>query len=278
MTERVTLVTDFGTTDGYVGAMKGAILCEAPDAALVDVSHDIPAGDIRQAGYVLAQAAPWFPPDTVHLAVVDPGVGGPRRALAARLRLDGGVSATFVAPDNGLLTRVLARAEKIESAVALAPDPSRRVSAVFHGRDLFGPAAGRLAAGVALDALGQAIDPDGILRLPEPGPERAGDELDAGWNAPIVHVDRFGNLVTNLPIETGARGVARCGDALVSSATTYSDVAVGELVALRGSEGTLEVACRDGSAARALGLGLGHVIHWRPIDAPISSTAERSTG
>jgi hypothetical protein len=266
---RVTLLTDFGTQDGYVGAMKGAILRRAPDVALIDLSHDIPPGDVARGAYVLGQAAPWYPPGTVHLAVVDPGVGSERRAIAVRAMLAGPAAHYLVAPDNGLLSRVLRAATHVGPvhAIARAFVGDAPVSPVFHGRDLFAPAAAHLAAGGALDALGPAIDPARLVRLPAADPEAT----EGGVRAPIVHVDRFGNLVTSLHIATPPRGVARCGETEIPAASTYSDVPSGALVAVRGSEGTLEVACRDGSAAARLGASVGHVIHWRPLERDASA-------
>jgi S-adenosyl-L-methionine hydrolase (adenosine-forming) len=265
----VTLLTDFGTQDGYVGAMKGAILSRAPQTALVDLTHEIPRGDVARAAYVLAQAAPWYPHGTVHLSVIDPGVGSARRAVAVRAELREGAMHHLVAPDNGLLTRVLHAAARVEAAreIAHAFAGDAPISPVFHGRDLFGPAAAHLAAGGALAELGPALDPAELVRLVEPVSEQVGGAL----RAPIVHVDHFGNLVTSLRIDASPRGSVRCGDTEIPAATTYSDVPVGALVALRGSEGTLEVACRDGSAAEVLGVGRGHVIHWRPLEPDASA-------
>jgi S-adenosylmethionine hydrolase len=252
----VTLLSDFGVADGYVGAMKGAILARAPSLALVDLSHAIEPGDIDAASVVLAQAAPHFPAGTVHLAVVDPGVGSERRALACRIG-----SHFYVAPDNGLLSGVLESA-RIE-AVHVISDPRfapRDASPVFHGRDIFGPAAAHLALGGPLEALGPALDPQKLVRRVLPAPERAGD----AWIARVQHVDRFGNLITNLalPAETAA-GTARVGSHQIAFARTYSSVPPGTLLALRGSSGQLEIARSGASAAQELRIGRGAVVEWR---------------
>jgi S-adenosylmethionine hydrolase len=257
----VTLTSDFGTRDGYVGAMKGAILRRAPDARLVDVAHDIEPGAIAQAAYAWSQAAPWFPPDTVHLAVVDPGVGTARRGIAARAG-----EHWLVAPDNGVLTPLLDAAgletmevRSLENAALWNDDPSP----VFHGRDVFGPVAGHLAAGGTLADVGGLVDPATLVRLPTPVPEHAGDRV----RGEVVHVDRFGNLITNLGREhlgdagSGAVDV-QVGEHRVPLVRTYADVPEGALLALVGSAGRLEIARHRGSAARELG-GIGLVVSVR---------------
>lgn len=246
---RITLLTDFGTADGYVGAVKGVIADRAPEAHVDDVSHDIPPGDIRAAAWALASYWRLYPPGTVHVAVVDPGVGGSRRALAAEVD-----ERYFVAPDNGVLTRVLddagaATVVEIRHAGAMRAT----VSATFHGRDLFATAAAWLARGEPLDELGPAVADPVRLSLPQPtlGVETATGE--------VAHVDRFGNLITNIPSAwvRGAVGVSLAGVEVGPLRTTYVDVAPGELVALVGSAGLLEIAVRDGRASDVLGAGVG---------------------
>ena len=161
----VTLLTDFGLRDGYVAAVKGKLLAREPDLRIVDISHEIPPGDIDAAAYVLLQAAPHFAADTVHLVVVDPGVGGERRGLAARLGPH-----FFVAPDNGVLSRVL----ELSAASAVHEISSDEVvagaaSPVFHGRDVFAPAAAFLAGGGAIASLGSPLPSDSLVRIPLTG-------------------------------------------------------------------------------------------------------------
>lgn len=241
---RITLLTDFGTADGYVAAMKGAIAQVAPETIIDDAAHDIPPGDVEAAAFTLARYWRLYPPGTVHVVVVDPGVGTERRTIAARV--DGRF---FVAPDNGVLSHVLdeARAEAIH---AIENPALRRdvVSATFHGRDIFAPAAAHLAHGTPLDAFGPAID-DPVV-LPIPRPERSGREI----RGHVVAVDRFGNLITNVPgawLSPRAR-VAMAGRDVGPLRRTYADAPPGGLLALVGSTGMLEISVRDGSAAMTL--------------------------
>jgi len=268
----VTLTTDFGTADGYVGTMKGVILSIAPDAQLVDISHEIAPQNVRQAAYVLYTAYPFFPPHTVHLVVVDPGVGSARRPIA--LRTPAGY---FVGPDNGVFSYVMA-CEPVEALVELR-DPRYRlpqVSHTFHGRDVFAPAAAHLAAGVPITALGPPVlDP---VTFPPPCLEITPE----GITGEVLHADRFGNVITSIgrlvwsedelsfePAfrKAGGGGWARfkAGEAAIVVAGreiagvhhTYAEVAPGDVLALVGSEGHLEIAVREGSAARRLGLRSG---------------------
>lgn len=252
----VTLLTDFGVRDGYVGAVKGVLLTLCPGAQVVDVSHEIPPGDVDAGAYVLRQSARFFPPSAVHLAVVDPGVGSGRRALA--VEADG---VRFVAPDNGLLTFVLesaaaVSAHSIESPVLLRDDPSD----VFHGRDLFAPVAAHLARGGDVRSVGPPLDPATLVRRPWPPVSIEGSARTGA----VVYVDRFGNLITNLSVRPGeARGEVELGDRRIPVRRIYADVPAGEAVALRGSSGLLEVACNGASARERLGVGVGAVITWR---------------
>jgi S-adenosylmethionine hydrolase len=242
----VTLTTDFGDADGYVGAMKGVLARLAPEAVVVDLAHGVPRGDVAHAAWVLATAAREFPVGTIHVVVVDPGVGGPRAELA--IAAGGQV---FVGPDNGVLAYV---AVDHDGAYAIRSTAFRSPTAAptFHGRDVFAPAAAALARGLPIHLAGPATCPAGAL----PWPAAA-----AGGQGVIVHVDRWGNLISNLA--GPARGVAIAGHELVL-ATTYVDVAPGALVAYRGSAGTIEVAVRDGSAADRLGLARGAAIAVAP--------------
>jgi len=245
MSRIVTLLTDFGTADGYVGEVKGALLSLAPGSTLVDIAHDLSAGDVAAACYVLGRVWRSFPAGTVHLAVVDPGVGSTRRALAAEA-----AGHFFVAPDNGLLTAVFAADPGAARAVTL-PVPAK-ASRTFHGRDVFAPAAARLAGGAALQDLGPSLsDP---VRLPAPLLKVEGGDLVGE----VIHVDRFGTLVTNLPREHVAPdGRVRAAGHDLPLRATFADVAQGEPVAFVGSGGTLEIAVRDGRADVVLELSRG---------------------
>ena len=237
----VTLLTDFGTADSYVAEMKGAMLGVAPDLRFVDITHEVPPGQVATGGYLLARTWRRFPSGTVHLVVIDPGVGSARPALAAARDGHG-----FVGPDNGVLGPILPGAAVVRLAVPAG------ASATFHGRDVFGPTAARLATGAALESLGEAFD--GWVRADLPMPRRDGKR----WVGEVVYVDRFGTLVTNLPAEAAAGPstvvLQRTG---VPLRRTFSDVEPGALVAFIGSGGTIEIAARNASAAVALGVGIG---------------------
>jgi S-adenosyl-L-methionine hydrolase (adenosine-forming) len=254
MTRRVTLLTDFGTADGFVGAMKGVIASAAPDSLIDDVAHDIPPGDIVSASYALLRYWRLYPEATVHLVVVDPGVGTARRALA--FQVDGRF---LVCPDNGCASRVLDDAASwraVDLSAVKTPDAVRTGrSRTFHGRDVFAPAAGRLAAGGALEDLGLPVDDP--VRIPEPAAARSGRSA-AGV---VVALDRFGNLLTNVPgdwLGVGAR--VEIAGRVLPVGETYADVGEGELVGLVSSDGRLEIALRGGSAAERLGVGRGEVV------------------
>jgi len=251
----ITLTTDFGRQDGYVGAMQGVILNICPTATIVHLSHSIPPQDINAAAFILYQIFQYYPAHTVHCVVVDPGVGSKRRAVA--VRTDHG---TFVGPDNGVFSLAL-RAEGVnvlEAVTLTNPDYQLSgVSATFHGRDIFAPAAAFLARGTEPDRLGPAainlvqID---HLRLPEPG-----QPVEA---AHIIHVDHFGNLILNITeLHLDRKDNPRftiAGQTIPRLSRTFADVAAGELLAYVGSShGHLEIAVRNGSAARRLGVKAG---------------------
>jgi len=249
---QVTLLTDFGGADGYAAAMKGVIAGIAPGVAVDDVSHDIEPGDIRGAAWALFNYFRFYPPGAVHLVVVDPGVGGQRRVLAAEID-----SRYFVGPDNGILTHVLEDAEPVRAVELVEPRFRRAgVAPTFHGRDILAPAAAHLALGVDLALFGPGIaDP---VRFPIARPVRLGGEI----RGEIIHVDRFGNLITNIPGRwlEGASWLDVAGSRLDALARTYCDVRSGELVAVIGSSDRLEIALRDGSAADALAIGRGQPV------------------
>ncbi len=238
----ITLLTDFGTADSYVGEVKGVLLSQVHGAALVDITHEVPPGDVRAGQFILSRVWHRFPQGAVHLAVVDPDVGTARRALAAAA-----VGHFFVAPDNGLLSSLPPDAHFVSLPVPAGAAPT------FHARDVFAPAAAQLAHGAALTHLGHPItDP---VRWPLPRPRRDG----AAVVGEIVYVDRFGTLVSNVPrelVQPGAR-INVGGTDVGTLARTFADVGRGQLVALVGSGGSVEIAVRDGSAARLLGVGVG---------------------
>lgn len=256
----VTLLTDFGLSDPFVGIMKGVMLRAAPGLMLVDLSHGIPAQDIEAASFTLAHSFSWFAPGAVHLCVVDPGVGGRRVAVALRA-----LGHTFVGPDNGVFTAILALdrgalSRRIEpSRLGLAP-----ASRTFHGRDLFAPVAALLAAGTRnFEELGP---PHELLRLAGHEPLQNA----TGATGKIVLIDHFGNLISNLPGAWLGSSAARVevGGQRLRLVGTYSEAEPGECVALVSSFDTLEIAQRDGNAARALGLGRGEAVRVVPPGAP----------
>jgi S-adenosylmethionine hydrolase len=260
----ITLTTDFGSQDGHVGAMKGVMHCIAPAARLVDISHHIPAQDIPHGGFVLMTAYAFWPPDAIHLVVIDPGVGTDRRAIAVQT-----TRGIFVAPDNGVLSYVLAR-ERILVAVALT-NPHywhQPVSPVFHGRDIFGPAAAHLAAGVDLLALGQPLGEDQVIRFPVPMPER---HADGRITAHVQHIDAFGNCTTDVPgdwVRARTHWQVTVSDHMIDEiGRTFADVPAGAVVALVDSTDFVAIAVRNGSAAEALDLSIGSIVTLSPKSA-----------
>jgi S-adenosyl-L-methionine hydrolase (adenosine-forming) len=242
----IALLTDFGSKDHYVGAMKGAILTVCPEATLVDVVHDLPAHDVAAGALALDAAYRHFPAGTVFVAVVDPGVGSGRRPIAL-----GAGRWLFVGPDNGLFTFVLDAHPAARVHLLANPQLFRGpLAPVFHGRDLFGPAAGRLARGLPLEEAGPRVTDAVRLALP---PKARTDE---GWEGAVLGADRFGNLTTNLlesDLEAlagrGLHGLEVClGAEVLPLVRTYSDVEAGRPCALVGSSGRLEIAVRLGRA------------------------------
>jgi S-adenosylmethionine hydrolase len=249
----ITLTTDFGARDWFVGTMKGVILGLCPRAAIVDITHEIPPGDIRAGAFALAASCRFFPKGAVHVAVIDPGVGGSRPAIAVQTS-----DYFFVGPDNGVLSFALAR-EKIRSIRRLENERwfLSPVSQTFHGRDIFSPVAARLSGGLAIQKLGPLAKD--FLRLPWPEPRRRQNRIEGE----IVYLDRFGNAITNIDAELlrrfdSARVKLRVGRrSAVPIATHYQAVPRGQLLALIGSSGLLEIAINGGSAAGRLKLRLG---------------------
>ncbi len=250
MSALITLLTDFSNADSYVAEMKGVLLSALPAATLVDVTHLIPPGDVRSAAHVLARVWRRFPAGTVHLAIVDPGVGTARAALAVSTR-----GHYFVGPDNGVLTPIL----KDEVDIVALPTPAD-AAPTFHGRDLFAPAAAAIASGRPMRSLGPRFT--GLpVRLTYTEPHYEGKSVVGE----VVYVDRFGTLVTNLTPEL-VPPYARLEIEGVDAGPlrrTFGDVPTGGLVAYLGSNGDVEVAVRDGSAARRLGIGVGGRVRAR---------------
>lgn len=256
----ITLLTDFGATDSYVAQMKGVILQTCRDVDIVDISHDIPPQDIFRAAYVLADSYPSFPRDTIHVVVVDPGVGSERRVLclAAARHL-------FLAPDNGVLEFVL-RGEHNDGLVAVTSEWyfGKSVSNTFHGRDIFASVAGHLALGVKLARLGPNVADPVRVELPEVSVSE--DKLSGA----VIHVDRFGNLITNIGkahlagIFRGAKSsqflTVVADQHIRGLSRAYVDVGSGELLVLMGSSGRLEVALCGGSAAGKLKVSRGEPV------------------
>lgn len=268
----ITLLTDFGGQDSYVGVMKGVILSIAPEATLVDITHRIAPQDIHQAATVLSSTYPYFPPHTVHLIVVDPGVGGQRRPVAMQT-----ARGVFIAPDNGVLSYVQrreadARAVVLENQQYWRDDPSH----TFHGRDIFSPVAAHLAAGVPFDELGPPCND--LVQLAAPRLSITPDAI----RGQVLRIDRFGNILTNIAMlrwidagtvefvpydaETAATPltfaaasarVATGWHTLQPLNHTYGEASAGQPVALISSGGELEIAVNQGSAGNKLGLKVG---------------------
>ncbi|MGG6268482.1 SAM hydrolase/SAM-dependent halogenase family protein [Leptolyngbya sp. AN03gr2] len=249
----VTLLTDFGLSDVYVGVMKGAIAQINPQIQTIDLTHEILPQDIAAARFHLMNAYPYFPDGTVHIAVVDPGVGSERRSIAVQLK-----SGYVVAPDNGLISGTL----KDAIAAVELNNPNywrcQTPSVTFHGRDIFAPVGAHLASGVPLQELGTEIDLSSIVRLPIPDVIETATEL----RGVIQAIDHFGNLITNISGEE-VRDRAwsiRINQTLYLGKKTYADARIGEIVGLVGSHGWIELAMNRGNAQSFLKLKVGDAI------------------
>ena len=248
----LTLTTDFGGKDAYVASMKGVILRAVPEARIVDISHEIPPQDIAEGGYVLACAFPYFPAGTIHLVVVDPGVGTSRRLLAVRTRHH-----VFLAPDNGSLGLVFDAEAPLEMVQIPSPADAG-IAPTFHGRDLLAPAAARLLQGAALREIG----PPASEPLPFPVPLARADS-EGRLRVTVLSIDRFGNLILNFRAARGTGSGSRtpemeiAGRRLSRWVRTYAEAPAGEPVLLFNSSGFLEIAVANGSAAQTLGCARG---------------------
>ena len=255
----MTLMTDFGIKDGNTGVMKGVIWGICPTAQISDLSHLIPAQDIREAAYIFARSVPYFPKGSIHVVVVDPGVGTARRPMAARIG-----DWFYVGPDNGTITGLLERAEQEGWQTTFVELKERKywlqtISYVFHGRDIFSPVAAHLANGVPLQDLGTPFDNPVRLELPKP------KRTERGWQGEVMHIDHFGNISTN--IRVGHLGdalqekerilVRLSGSEINGMVNTFGERPVGELVALIGSTGNLGIAVVNGNAMQLLGTKVG---------------------
>jgi S-adenosylmethionine hydrolase len=244
----VTLTTDFGTGSGYVAELKGRLLHARAATTLVDIAHDLPPHDIRAAAWLVGQACFAFPPDTLHIVVVDPGVGTARRLVWARVG-----EQEFLCPDNGVLGHALRQAPLTE---AHSLSVAATASATFHGRDVLAPAAVRLLDGASPDTLGPPLASLTSIAWPEPR------ETPEGIEGEVIHIDTFGNLVTNLPATLWPRLEAAGGlvvgpHRVTTLVRTYGDAAPGTAVALVGSQGFIEAAVVEGRAADWLSAHVG---------------------
>lgn len=257
MTKIISLLTDFGLQDEFVGVMKGVILSIAPQVQLADITHAIQPQNVMHGALVLGRAYHFFPPGTIHLAVIDPGVGTDRRGIALRVG-----EHTFVGPDNGIFTAPLSegkpfQAVSLDNKVYQLPVVSR----TFHGRDIFAPAAAHLAKGMEMSELGSPLTD--LVKMELPKPLRIGNI----WHAQVLLVDVFGNLITNL---TGAELVGQTvvevtchGEKIAGLTNTFGDTKAGRVIAMLDSSDTLSLSLVNGSAASFLSAGPGTKIKVR---------------
>jgi S-adenosylmethionine hydrolase len=262
----ITLLTDFGARDAYVAAMKGVIARIAPGVRVIDITHEVAPQDVRGAGITWAAAARWFPEGSVHVAVVDPGVGTRRRILAFR-----GRGSIYLAPDNGLVGHVLERREVREARIVERSELFLpRVSRTFHGRDIFAPVAAHLASGLELAAVGRPVPRGRYERdeLPRPRVKKTRSSGRASVEArgEVIYIDVFGNAMTNLmPMEGLELSSLEAGGLVIRGLSmAYGDVRTGRPLAIEGSSGWIEIAVNQGNASRDLGLEVGDrvVARW----------------
>lgn len=250
----VSLTTDFGLSDFDAGVLGGVILSIAPQARIAELTHQITPFNILEGAVILGRCAPYFPDGTIHVAVVDPGVGTARRGLAARLGRQ-----YFIGPDNGLCTLMArqAAAEDLSCQYFSLDRPRywlKDVTHVFHGRDIFAPAAAHLAAGLPIEEIGSRMENPVMLEFPEPTP------TETGWRGKILHIDHFGNLTSNLNtthLDRAIHEVHVCGKTITGMHATYGSAPPGNMIALIDDSGCLEIAVSQGSAENLLGAGIG---------------------
>jgi S-adenosyl-L-methionine hydrolase (adenosine-forming) len=258
----ISLMTDFGIKDGNVGVMKGVIWGICPGAQISDLSNMIQAQNIREAAYIFARSVPYFPKGSIHIVIVDPGVGTERRPMAAQIG-----DWFYVGPDNGIITGLLERAEQAGWQSTFVELDQKQywlptVSFVFHGRDIFSPVAAHLANGVSLNDLGTSFKEPVRLELPKP------QNTTDGWRGEVTLIDHFGNLGSNIRVENlgGAMDhkenivVHICGTDIKGMVNTFGERPVGEIVALFGSTGNLVISVVNGNAAERLGAKIGDTV------------------
>lgn len=248
----LTLLTDFGLQDPYVGVMKGAIAQINPQITIIDLTHNLPRQNLAAARFALMNAYPYFPQYTVHVAVVDPGVGTDRRAIALELP-----QGFLVGPDNGIFSGILSQYPIVKAVELTNPQywRSPHPSATFHGRDIFAPAGAHLANGVAIEQLGDPLDPDTLVDLPIPSYTQDKQYI----RGVIQSIDHFGNLVTTIPAEVvhNVPWSVILNEEIIVGTQTYSDLPIGEAIALIGSHGWVEIAVNCGNAEKKLKLTWG---------------------
>lgn len=255
----ITLMTDFGIKDGNVGVMKGVIWGICPAAQISDLSHMIQPQNIREAAYIFARSVSYFPKGSIHVVVVDPGVGTTRRPMAAQFG-----DWFYVGPDNGTITGLLERAEREGWQTAFVELDQRKywlqmISHVFHGRDIFSPVAAHLANGVPLADLGSSFQEPVRLELPK------SEKTQSGWRGEVIHIDHFGSASTNIRVEDLGEAIKQKekivvrlnGNEINGMVNTFGDRPVGELIALIGSTGNLGIAVVNGNAVQRLGTKVG---------------------
>lgn len=249
----ITLTTDFGSSDHFVGVMKGVIASIARPAQIVDITHHVSPFEVSEGAFTIAQAYRYFPKKTIHVVVVDPGVGSARRPILAEM-----AGQYFVAPDNGVLSMIYSREQPKVRHITADRYFLKPVSRTFHGRDIFSPVAAHLAAGVGAAKFGKRIDD--FLKLTLDQPSRTGKRT---WTGAVLKVDHFGNLITNLHIDQFPDVRLRpfelnVGLEMISRlALTFAEGNQGELFVIAGSSGYLEVTANQASAAKSLGCGVG---------------------
>ncbi|BAZ10931.1 hypothetical protein NIES4071_27550 [Calothrix sp. NIES-4071] len=255
---QLTLLSDFGLSDIYVGVMKGVISRINPEIKVIDLTHQIPPQNIAAARFCLMSACSYFPDGTVHLAVVDPGVGSTRRAIAVEYE-----HGYLVAPDNGIISGVLSQSRAIRAVELTNPQYWRvtNPSHTFHGRDIFAPCAAHLANGVAIQNLGREINIDSLVELDFP----FGCQITTGAVGCIQYIDIFGNLITNIPgsYVENENWYVIIGDLKIKGGETYNTVPVGNAVALVGSEGWVEIAINRGNAQEQLNVQLAQTVELK---------------